>query len=199
MRRLLACLCLIVAIFLGSAEFAESADFDKGLKAARAGDYKTALRELKPLADQGHSIAQGLLGDMYYSGYGVAQNYTTAMMWYLRSATQGNPIAQYSVGMMYDSGKGVAENDKEAVKWFLKAGEQGDTEAHHRLGTMYYHGRGVSENFHRAYMWWALAAAKGSKKSKHNLEILNERMARAQKEFAKEMTRECVRTNYKGC
>ena len=29
------------------------ADFDKGLAAAQAGDYATALREWKPLADQG--------------------------------------------------------------------------------------------------------------------------------------------------
>ena len=35
-----------------------SADFQIGLDAAQAGDYATALREWRPLADQGYANAQ---------------------------------------------------------------------------------------------------------------------------------------------
>ncbi len=54
MRRLLPILCLTVAVLLGSAGVSWSADLQKGLDAANRGDYATALREWKPLAEQGN-------------------------------------------------------------------------------------------------------------------------------------------------
>ena len=50
MRHLTATLCLMIAVLLGSVGVSESADFQKGLNAARNGDFATALREWKPLA-----------------------------------------------------------------------------------------------------------------------------------------------------
>ena len=55
-------------------------DFDKGLAAAQAGDYATALQEWTPLAEQGNVIAQFLLGIMYNNGQGVIQDYKEAVM-----------------------------------------------------------------------------------------------------------------------
>ena len=40
-------------------------DFDEGMAAAKRGDYATALREWRPLADQGEARAQHNLGVMY--------------------------------------------------------------------------------------------------------------------------------------
>ena len=48
-----------------------SADFEKGLDTAKRGDYATALREWKPLAEQGDADAQYNLGLMYANGHGV--------------------------------------------------------------------------------------------------------------------------------
>jgi hypothetical protein len=53
MRKLTATLCLTLTILLGSAGVSESADFQKGLTAAQRGDFATALREWKPLAERG--------------------------------------------------------------------------------------------------------------------------------------------------
>ena len=39
-------------------------DFNKGLAAAQAGDFATALKEWKPLAEDGDSAAQYNLGFM---------------------------------------------------------------------------------------------------------------------------------------
>ena len=58
MRRLTAILCLTVAVLLGSVGVSESADYQKGLDAAKRGDYATALREWQPLAEQGNASAQ---------------------------------------------------------------------------------------------------------------------------------------------
>jgi uncharacterized protein len=43
--------------------------------------YATALRLVRPLAEQGDPKAQGLLADMYWRGEGVQQDYVLAHMW----------------------------------------------------------------------------------------------------------------------
>ena len=54
------------------------------------GDYATALRLLRPLADQGDAVAQYNLGVMHANGHGVPQNYAEAAKWYRLAADQGD-------------------------------------------------------------------------------------------------------------
>src|SRR6202035_6044415 len=58
------------------------------------GDYATALRLLRPLADQGDAQAQYNLGALYDNGQGVPQNYAEAMKWYRKAADQGDSRGQ---------------------------------------------------------------------------------------------------------
>ena len=66
-------------MLLGSAGEGLGADLQKGLEAYLKRDYATALRDWKPLAEQGNSSAQSNLGFMYSRGIGVAQDYKTAV------------------------------------------------------------------------------------------------------------------------
>ena len=61
-------------------------DFDAGLAAANAGDYAAALREWRPLAEQGDANAQSALGVMYDNGPGVARDDAEAVRWYRLAA-----------------------------------------------------------------------------------------------------------------
>ena len=92
-------------------------DFQKGLAAYKAGDYATALKEWKPLAEDGSSDAQYNLGYMYETGYGVPQDYAEAIRWYRLAAEQGLAEAQTNLGNMYDNAQGVPQDYAEAVKW----------------------------------------------------------------------------------
>ena len=47
------------------------ADYQAGMDAHNRGDYATALREWRPLAEQGMAIAQFHLGQLYARGQGV--------------------------------------------------------------------------------------------------------------------------------
>ena len=126
MKRLTATLCLTVAVLLGSAGMSWSADFDKGLAAAQSGDYATALREWKPLAEQGNAVVQFYLGWMYNNGRGVPQDYETAVKWFTLAAEQGNASAQSNLGWMYDNGRGVSQDHKncgEVVHTCCRTGE----------------------------------------------------------------------------
>ena len=89
MKKLTAILCLTLAVLLGSAGVSWSADFQKGLDAYKKKDYATALREWKPLAEQGNGEAQYNLGVMYYRGQDVIQDNVNAMMWGAIAAANG--------------------------------------------------------------------------------------------------------------
>ena len=67
-------------------------DFQKGLEAAQSGDFETALKEWKHLAESGHSCAQNNLSLMYYNGHVALADYIMAHMWYNLGAANGNEI-----------------------------------------------------------------------------------------------------------
>ena len=124
MRHLLPIL-LTLTVLLGSTGMGWSADLQKGLDAANRGDYATALRELKPLAEQGNINAQYMLGVQYERGNSGPRNHKTAVKWYTRAAEQGNAPAQYNLANMYKNGKGVPWNKETAVKWWALAAKHG--------------------------------------------------------------------------
>ena len=93
MRNLTATLCLTITVPLASVGMSASADFQKGLTAARNGDFATALREWTPLAQQGNASAQSSLGLMYALVDGVAADYIPAYMWLKIAVSSGNMLA----------------------------------------------------------------------------------------------------------
>ncbi len=110
---LIAALCAGVTLGLTAPGWA---GLDEGVAAYKRGDYATALREWRPLAEQGHAKAQNNLGFMYRKGRGVPQDYAKAMKWYSKAAAQGDTIAQNILGNMYYEGRGVLQDDAEAVE-----------------------------------------------------------------------------------
>ena len=147
---------------------AHAADFQAGWEAYDRGDYATALREWRSLAEQGHARAQFYLGRMYERGQAVPKDDTEAVKWFrlaaqgLRSlAEQGHAEAQNELGLMYYSGRVVPQDDAEAAKWFRLAAEQGYARAQVDLGNMYRMGRGVPQDNDEAKSWWHKAADQG--------------------------------------
>ena len=104
------------------------ADFDKGLTAYNNGDFATALKEWKPLAEQGNAAAQFDLGMMYDDGNGVPQDYNEAVRLYRLAAEQGIAQAQYNLGGMYGIGKGVVQDFIYAHMWWNIAASNGYNE-----------------------------------------------------------------------
>jgi endonuclease YncB( thermonuclease family) len=92
--------------------------FNEGMRAYRSGDYETAYRAFRGLAEEGDRRAQGSLGDMYRKGYGVTQDHAVAVEWYRRAADQGSAHAQDGLGLMYRDGLGVPRHAECAYIWF---------------------------------------------------------------------------------
>jgi TPR repeat protein len=187
MKRILASvfLCLLLAT-------PAEAGFDEGKAAYDSKDYATALREFRPLAEQGLANAQYNLGLMYDKGRGVAQDIAAAAQWFSKAATQGHGAAQSLLGFMYRTGQGVAQDYAEAVKWYRKAAEQGLTNAQYNLGLLYAEGQGVVQDYVQAHMWWNIAASKGNKSALKGRDIVAKSMTPAQIAEAQRMARDWV-------
>ena len=93
----------------------------------------TRIDSLMTKAEQGVAKAQYNLGECYYEGIGVPQDYKQAVYWYSKAAEQGLAEAQYNLGLCYDEGKGVTPDYKQAVYWLSKAAKQGYADAQELL------------------------------------------------------------------
>jgi TPR repeat protein len=119
---------LILAVsFAGSVA---AGPFEDATVAYGKGDYATALRLIRPLAEgQGNVLAEFNLGLMYENGQGVPQDYAAAMSWYRKAAEQGSARAQVNLGVMYGTGEGVPQDYVIAHMWLNLAAVNGDKDA----------------------------------------------------------------------
>ena len=155
---------LVLASLMVSAAFA---GYEEGMAAFRKGNYAAALKELRPLAEQGHVRAQNNLGNMYSKGLGVPKNNKTAIKWLRLSADQGHVRAQYNLGVVY-SQEGPENDVKEAIKWYRLAADQGHISAQYNLGVMYSQ-EGSENDDKEAIKWYRLAVEHGHIKAPNNL------------------------------
>ena len=137
------------------------ADFEKGKNAYNSGDYRTALKELLPYANEGDARAQWALGSMYRWGYGVLKDYSEARKWFEKSGNQGISRSSAQLASMYWWGEGV-DNANISTKWWKKAAEQGDIIAMYKVGLIYAKGFDVPQNKSEAKKWFKLAYSQAS-------------------------------------
>ena len=118
-KSVLAACAVVLVGALGLAAPAAAGPYADASTAYVRGEYATALRLWRPLADQGLNGAQYGLGLMYDKGRGVPQNFVYAHMWFDLSAAQGNLSALTSRDMAARrmSAAQVAEAQKLAREW----------------------------------------------------------------------------------
>jgi hypothetical protein len=159
MRIRFACLLLALAAPAGAA------DFEAGVAAARGGDYASALREWRPLAEAGDRDAQFNLGLLYENGFGVAADAAQAARWYRRAAEQDDRTAQAYLAEMYAQGLGVARDDIEALHWYRRAAERGHAASQYDVGLFYATGRGTAPSDVQAVAWITVSHENGAPKT----------------------------------
>jgi TPR repeat protein len=123
------------------------------------GDFETALRLVRPLAEDGNVQAQSILGTLYSRGSGVPKDLAAAVEWYRKAAEQGDVRAQHNLGVMYLTGRGVKKSPAEGARWVRKAADQGDAVAQYRLAVLYEKGEGVGKDLVQAYKWFNVSAS----------------------------------------
>ena len=123
-------------------------------------------------AEHGDAQAQYKLGDMFYHGQGVPQDYAEAVRWLRKSADQGNAKGEGALASMYSSGRGVQKDYNEALMWYRKAADQNNARSLYCIGYMYYYGEGVPQDNAEAARWYRKAAELGNVYAQSNLGYL---------------------------
>jgi len=172
------------------------AGFDEAAAAFAIGDYGTALREIRPLAETGDPRSQYAMGVLYENGFAVTKDLQQAAAWYLKSAEQGNSDAQFNLGAMHERGIGMPVNYSSAARWYREAAEQGDIDALSNLGVLYQNGQGVPEDKVLAMALYNVSVAyAGNRETQaaRNRQILANRMSLDEVKKALPLTEELLK------
>ena len=130
---------LSVIFFLATVEvgnvFASDAEgwFERGVAAARAGNYQKAASLYKKACDGGCAEGCHNLGVLYEKGLGVNQSYAKAASLYKRACNGGCALGCNNLGVLYVNGLGVPLNKIKAYQYWMKAAKQGNANAQYNL------------------------------------------------------------------
>lgn len=137
-------------------------------------NFAGALSLWRPLANQGNAEAQYRIGDIYFSGMSVAQDYNEAAKWYMNAARQGNSPAISALNLMYSEGVSAQNNGEHhsAYRLWRPLADLGYARAQCSLGLLYYRGLGVPQNYTEAVKWYRRSAHQGDAAAQYNLGIM---------------------------
>lgn len=166
-----------------------AADVKAGVDAWQAGNFDAAVREWRPLADQGDADAQFNLGQAYKLGRGVPSDLRLAQSWYEKAAQQGHEQAQANLGLiLFQNGDRAG-----AMPWIRKAADHGDPRAQYVLGTALFNGDLVTKDWPRAYALMTRAAAQGLPQAASSLSEMDQYIPLADREKGVVLAREMER------
>jgi hypothetical protein len=134
-------------VFVGFGLAASAQTLNDANAAYAKGDYATAVKDLRPLAEQGFALAQVDLGALYHDGQGVAKDDVQAASWYRKAADQGDADGQFRLGMSYYEGWGLTQDFAQAAALMQKSAGQGDASAMGMLAACYDAGQGVPQSY----------------------------------------------------
>ena len=131
-------------------------------------------RTPNPMSKPMSAIDKREMGDKYYDGKVMPQDYNEAAKWYRMAAEEGDAQSQNKLGYMLKEGKGVTQNYEEAFRWFSKAADQGYVGSMYWKGVLLESGKGVARNYAEAAKWYRKAADQGHAEAQDNLGQLYE-------------------------
>tara|TARA_R110002072_G_scaffold89826_1_gene201189 strand:- start:220 stop:477 length:258 start_codon:yes stop_codon:yes gene_type:complete len=81
-------------------------------------------------------LAQHNLGNVHFSGTGVAQSDELAVYWWTLAAEQGDAIPQFRLATMYEQGRGVQRDLSVAHRWYRESAQRGNSNARAALSRL---------------------------------------------------------------
>jgi len=105
------------------------------------------MKEIISAANSGNADSQTQLGDAYYNGNGLEQDYLKAFQWYLKAAEQGHCEAQYNVAFAYANGIGTQNDMGKAIEWYSTSADQGVALAQYILAKILINGQHIAQDY----------------------------------------------------
>mgnify|MGYP000561975987 CR=1 FL=1 len=143
------------------------------------GKIEESYALLHKTANSGDATAMLAVGNMYFEGKGVKQDYKEAIKWLKKAIRAGNANAwhlhfllkkairagnagaKHLLAKAYKDGLGVEQSYHRAFNLYLQSAlESSDKKSMFYVSAMYYHGQGTQRDFDKAYNWAFQAAEK---------------------------------------
>jgi TonB family protein len=143
-------------------QVAADASGRQALELFNAKQYAAAKDRATAGAASGSVVSMYVLGEIYSSGQGAAQDYAEAASWFQKAADAGYPPAMNAMGSASETGRGVEQNLALAAGWYRRSAEQGDGAGMDHLGHMFEIGGGVPKDYAQAFQWYLKGAEAGA-------------------------------------
>src|ERR1700686_1673037 len=122
---------------------------------------KAVIEQIRELAERREPEAMFLLGDSYYWGLGVPQDYAQSLIWLRKASERGNPAATNSLGAMYGQGRGVPKDPVLELAYYQRAQAAGSFMAPSNIAWSYRNGEGVPVDCSKSLSLFTQLAEKG--------------------------------------
>lgn len=133
------------------------ADTKAGFDMWSRGDFYGAVKEWRPLAIAGDSIAQYNLAKAYQLGRGLPTDLKMAESWYGKAAQQGHTPSRDNFGLLlFQNGDRTS-----AMPYIEESAGRGEPRAQYVLGTALFNGDIMKKDWVRAYALMTRASAAG--------------------------------------
>lgn len=98
-------------------------------KASDQCDMNNIIKLYEDAINNNNYKAMYLLGDKYYSGYKIEQDYDLAMFYFKMAARFNYGRAEFNIGKMYEEGLGIIKSSEKAIEWYKLASTHGEVQA----------------------------------------------------------------------
>ena len=163
MKRICKAAAAALVLAVGLAGSVAAGPYEDGTAAAKRGDYDTAVRLIRPLADQGDSSAKTFLGQLFRNGMAAAErrDYDTAVRLIRPLANQGDSSAKTFLGQLFRNGTvaGRRGDYDTAMRIMRPLAEQGDSPAQTFLAHLFR--VVIPPDYAAAASWFSKAAEQG--------------------------------------
>lgn len=165
-------LILLVTLMLPFSSVVLANDYQLGIYELNRGQFKAAMAQFEPLAEDGFTPAQYQLAMMYKNGQGVRKNAQKAFELLTLAAKQNDSDAQFDLSLMYSEGNVVEKDLIKAFNLMTRSANKGLASAQYNLGVMYYKGQGVAKDNVKAADWYQKAAKLNYALAQFNLALM---------------------------
>lgn len=106
-------------------------------KASDQCDMNNIIKLYEDAINNNNYKAMYLLGDKYYSGYKIEQDYDLAMFYFRMAARFNYGRAEFNIGKMYEDGLGIIKSYEKAIEWYKLASTHGEVQALVNMADIY--------------------------------------------------------------
>lgn len=142
------------------------------------------INRLKRSANEGDVDAQFTLGDLYFWGNDIPQNYEEAFSWMKMAAENGVPEAQHNLSNYYYQGVGTEIDEAASFYWIKEAASHEFAPSFFILAVKYFNGSGTNRDLQAALLWAEKAKEHANEEAENFLHLVKEEISKGKQETA---------------